>query len=51
MTNPNSGISRKSSGTAGDPIYAFSKGHEVSGIKARKVLYLRQQKGVELQNL
>ena len=39
--------SRISSGTAGDPVYAFSKGHQVSGIKARKVLYWTAQFGTK----
>ena len=30
---------------AGDPIYAFSKGHQVSGIKARNVLYWTTKRG------
>ena len=33
--------------TAGDPIYAFSKGHQVSGIKARKVLYWTTKRGTK----
>ena len=37
---------RISSGTAGDPVYAFSKGHQVSGIKARSVLYWTKQFGL-----
>lgn len=31
----------------GDPVYAFSKGHQVSGIKARKVLYWTTQFGTK----
>ena len=31
--------------TAGDPIYAFSKGHEVSGIKARGVILRTKRRG------
>ena len=30
---------------AGQSVYAFSKGHQVSGIKARKVLYWTRQFG------
>jgi len=41
---------RISSGTAGDPVYAFSKGHQVSGIKARKVLYWTRQFGTRKFN-
>ena len=32
---------------AGDPIYAFSKGHQVRGIKARNVLYWTTKRGTK----
>ena len=34
--------------TAGDPIYAFSKGHEVSGIKARGVILRTKRRGYKV---
>lgn len=37
--------SRLASGSAGETVYAFSKGHFVSGIKPRKVLYWTLKRG------
>ena len=34
--------------TAGDPIYAFSKGHEVRGIKARGVILRTKRRGYKV---
>ena len=45
QTGTVSGIAENTS--AGDPIYAFSKGHQVRGIKARNVLYWTTKRGTK----